>query len=817
MPTRQSSLLSSLFGATRQAFLRLIVLLLIPLGAQHTDAQAAKNHPAAPVAWWSFDDSSGRETVSGIADTVLGHHRFVEGVRGKALRSDEFETAIERAAKEAPHLTNGVFTVEAWIAPRTYPWNYCPIITQRDEKRGFYFGLNYQGQLQLEASLGGKWTRCESPVALPGLNESLRFAGEGGGKHNTASFGDARPHPSIPLLKWTHVAGTVAADGTLRIYINGADVGEAKAGGAFAQAAESKLVIGRTSDPVLPRFLARPSANAPHFCSFDGLLDEIKIYDHALDAAVVREQFTSVSPANPQPLQFRRMPTAQDMPGAFGAFYTHFQYDEDWDRTRRFGEDQDICVRFENNPCTIVCWNGTMYPIFYPDGGDVGQMYEAFETWDGNGCHEAMMDRQSKHSSWKIVESSPARVVLHWRHALISYNGFLINADPVTGWSDWVDDYYTIYPDTVCARRTTLWSSHPVSNHSYAQDDSVIQPGLMPWDVYEQEPLSIANLAGQETIQTMGKGHHGAKDSTFKGPAVIQRHNFKSRWKPFMIAPPNETFSGEWTNDEPWPWYLPCWHHWPTAQLIDSDGSCTFVENGRPKSSCLTQGWGYGKVNTSAVVFTENSLTRFSLIGMTDQSAASLVGLAKSWREAPLLETISDCSSLGYDISQRAYVICATGASVSFRIAASAEHPIVNPCFVVKNWNCDDAAQLQIDMKSERAGSIFRQGIQRDSNGRPYLVLWLQRQGTDPVTFTLQGAKPELAAKNPRSMTWATVPQATTTTIDVTMAASTLPGNGNEYLFERVGNEGKSAVWQSASVYTDSNLPANTEVANRWN
>ena len=440
-----------------------------------------------------------------------------------------------------------------------FPWNYCPILTQRDEQRGFYFGLNYQGQLQLEAALGGNWIRCESPTALPGLNESLRFAGEGGRSHNTANFGDARPHPSIPLLKWTHVAGTVDASGWLRVYINGALAGETHADGAFAPAVDAKLVIGRTTVPVLPLFLARPPNNAAHVCSFDGLLDEVKLYGHALTAAAVSDQFKSIQPANPQPLQFRRMPTAQDQPGAFGAFYTRLAYDEDWDRTRRFGDYQDVFVRFDNNPCTLVCWNGTMYPILYPEGGNVGQQFEAFETWDKDGCHEAMMDRQSSHSAWRIIENTPARVVLHWRHALVSYNGKLIHTDAQTNWSDWVDDYYTIYPDTVCARRTVLWSSHPVSNHSYAQDNSVIQPGLMPWDVYEQEPLSVANLTGQETIQTMGQGNHGPKDPAFKEPAVIQRHNFKSLWKPFMIAPPNEIFGGEWTNTQSWPWFLPCW------------------------------------------------------------------------------------------------------------------------------------------------------------------------------------------------------------------------------------------------------------------
>ncbi len=130
----------------------LTVLLLVSLGAQPTGVQAAANQLAAPVAWWSFDDASGRESVSGTTDAILGHHEFVAGVRGKALWSDEFETAIERAAKAAPQLTNGTFTVEAWIAPRAFPWNYCPILTQRDEQHGFYFGLNYQGQLQLEVS-----------------------------------------------------------------------------------------------------------------------------------------------------------------------------------------------------------------------------------------------------------------------------------------------------------------------------------------------------------------------------------------------------------------------------------------------------------------------------------------------------------------------------------------------------------------------------------------------------------------------------------------------------------------------------------------
>jgi len=785
------------------------------------------------AAHWSFDAENGADAVSETADVISGPHGFVEGVIGRALRSDEFGTVIRRDAADAPPLGPDGFTVEAWVAPRAYPWNNCPILTQRDGDQAFYFGINYQGQLQLHAMVDGKWMLCESRTALPGLNESLRFAGEHAKPESTADFGDARPDPSVPLLKWTHVAGTLDEKSELRLFINGeaveqtvregvhpdkpvalekepdlriaharygvfanpaerADVTETvqeefdkgnlvlKSGNELAgcdpapgklktlwiiwelngygqveAAAEGLsidlgvlrekfvreaelshcptypdcfgITIARTTKPVLPLFRARVYGNEGTFCSFDGLLDEIKLYNGALTPEDLKQCFEAVQPTDPQPLEFPRMPTAQNMPGTFGAFYTQFQYDENWDRTRRMGPEQDLFVRFEDNPCTFVAWNGTVYPIWYPDGGDIGQMFEAFEIWTVDGCHEAMMDRRGEHSSYKILENTPARVVILWRHALMSRAGSKPNVDPVTGWSDWVDDYYTIYPDAVCARRTVLWSSVPVSHHSYAQDDSVLQPSVMPWDVYERESLTVANIQGQETIQTLGKGHNGAKDSSFEGPAIIQRHNFTSRWKPFMIAPPNEVFGGEWTNDAAWPWNLPTWHHWPNAQLIDSDGSCLFVNNGRPKSSCLTNGWGYGGVNLDAVEATENTLTRFSLCGMTDQSAASLAPLARSWRQPPSAATQSEgfCCE-GFSVGEKAYqfVQIDEAEGLVITVAASDESPLVNPAFVVADWTGGEPL-VEVNGKALALEQDYYAGLTQTPNGSK-LTVWLR-------------------------------------------------------------------------------------------
>jgi len=797
-------------------------------------------------AWWSFDDGTGRDGVSGRIDQIGGHHGIVSGVRGKALKSDEFGTFICRDAGQAPLLDTDEFTVEAWIAPQTFPWNYCPIVTQRNGNHTFYFGINYQGQLQLHAMVNGEWTLCESRPALPGLNETFKFAGEGGNEDNWIDYGDLRPDPSVPLLKWTHVAGTRDHDGNLRLFINGEpaeqmltvsdhpdmpvtlekdpviDIRHAfygrlgypgqytvvtekiqdqfakgnlvlKAGSDLVEddpapgkakhlqviwgidgryqveiVAEgmdadlgvlktkllneagymkypafptvSGITIGRTTKPVLPLYRARFYGNEGTFCSWDGLLDEIKLYDKALGADDVRNFYESVQPENLQPLEFRRMPTAQDLPGPFGAFYTRFDYDEDWDRTRRMGPAQDLFVRFENNPCTFVVWNGTVYPIWYPDGGEIGQMFEAYESWSKDGCHEAMMDHRNEYSSWKILENSPARVVILWRHALLSRAGTLANVDPKTGWSDWVDDYYTIYPDAVCARRTVLWSSVPLSRHSYAQDNSVLQPAVMPWDVYEREPLSLANIDGQETIQTMGKGHHGAKDTTFMEPAVIQKHNFASRWKPFMIAPPNEVFSGEWTNDASWPWNLPCWHHWPTAQLIDSDGSCTFVNNGRPKSSCLTNGWGYGRIQRDAVDFTENMLIRYSLVGMTDGSAGALAPLARSYRQPPEASTSSEgFRSEGFLLGEKAFHFIRMDSNETndllIEVAARNDAPLVNPAFVVKNWG-KAAPVIELDGKKLGDGNDFEAGFHQTPT-ETNLIVWIKRSISDPVELVI--------------------------------------------------------------------------------
>jgi len=77
---------------------------------------------------------------------------------------------------------------------------------------------------------------------------------------------------------------------------------------------------------------------------------------------------------------------------------------------------------------------------------------------------EPMADKQAWFSHVRILESSEARVVVLWRYAPVSVNYDLVHVDPLTGWGDWVEEYYTVYPDGTCVRKIKVWSSSPRVN-----------------------------------------------------------------------------------------------------------------------------------------------------------------------------------------------------------------------------------------------------------------------------------------------------------------------------------------------------------------
>jgi len=698
------------------------------------------------VAYWSFDQAEGRavpELVSGVQDSVLGNFRYVDGVSGRCIKFDEFTTAIVRRAEAAPKLGGGGFTVEAWIAPRAFPWNWCPIVMQRDDKEcGFYFGIDAEGRFGLGVCVDGKWVQCNSPSPIPGLEPEMiwredHWVGSDGKEVPGPVRVDKQPKAVIPLLKWSHLLGTFDEKKGIAVYLNGKLQASCDVKGEYCPADGADLRIGRDTRKLRPAHTERPYGTLPCNYSFDGLIDEVRIYEHSFNESDVKAAYGRVRPAVAQPLQFRRIPTGPKNTGTFGAYYTYLKYDEDYDRQFRMGPDADVVVTFDEYPFRLTYWHGiNYYPIWWSEN-DIGLMHEAAETHGPVGCQEAMMDRQCRYSHVRIVENTEARVVIHWRNALSNILYGLACEDPNTGWGDWCDDYYTIYPDGVAARKVTLYSSCLEKWHSFEQDNFILQPGLSPPDILEKEAGILANLKGDESKLSWAGGNPEGK--MVKDPVIIV-YNIKAKSKPFMVTYPGQGRPTVEGKGMPWPYCYLWWNHWPASQ-IPCDGRQVWVVDGRPSSSCIGEAAFEGAFERG-----ENMVSQVMLFGMVmDVGAAELVPLARSWaRPAKFkLESPGCYKSEGYDPTQRAYILSCNEASnpgpLKFVLKATKESPVVNAAFVVRDWG-RDGASLEVNGRAVERGKDFRYG-HRDTLTGSDLIVWVDCEGQGDVEFVITPEK----------------------------------------------------------------------------
>ena len=241
------------------------------------------------AAQWSFDEKDGavaRDSVRGADDNVSGHFKHVSGVTGEGLRFDGETTGITRAAQDSPQITNAL-TVEAWIAVSTYPWNWVPIIDQSrgEEQRrgeiGYSVGVDAFGHLGLQVSVNGKFQTVISKDPLP-------------------------------LKKWSHIAATFENDHGLKIYVNGQLAGELAVQGAFTPANGQDLVIGRVRDAVVPLEWIHPKF--PVWYSFDGIIDELQLYNRSLSNTDVAADFGKVRLPEANALAWPKLPSGPSGP-----------------------------------------------------------------------------------------------------------------------------------------------------------------------------------------------------------------------------------------------------------------------------------------------------------------------------------------------------------------------------------------------------------------------------------------------------------------------------------------------------------------------
>ncbi len=670
------------------------------------------------VAKWSFDEAASpatHDSVSGNDDKVEGFYKYVPGVTGTGLRFDGYTTHVIRTAQKAPPLADA-FSVEAWVALNTLPWNWVPIVDDEQFRQvGYSFGIDAFGHLGLQVSVNGVWQALYSAAQLP-------------------------------LKKWAHVCGTFDSATGLALYIDGKEMGRLPVQGSMRAAEHVDLLIGRAPEAVLPYPGDAIHPFYPVWFSLDGILDEVKIYSRSLTAEEVQKSFAGVQAPSGEVIPWAVLPAGAPGAGHFGAYYATLKFEDVWDRPRRIGPESDVVVRFDKSPMRLVFWQGMNYIPHWVTENGKWYSDEHLETWgpgcpDGGDC-EPMSDKQSIYSHVRILESSDARVVVHWRYALaeVEYHKGA-HVDPLTGWFDWADEYWTVYPDGVAVRKQVLHTSDLSKPFEWQETMVESSPGVKPEDSINLDALTLANMKG-ETVTYSWRPKPAMSFTRPNGPesvtgppnANIQLVNVKSSWKPFQIVPPAhvrwDIYNGEKTY-----FTFECWNHWPVSQYPSSGRPCVAAD--RASSTSLSHIY-WDPYQTS-----EGTMSKLLLDGLTLKPAQELVPLAASWLSPPqVVVTGVGFRSEGYDAAERAFVLVrdasAASAPVTVTIQASEKSPAINPAIVIKNWG-DGEARFTLDGKLMKAGQDLRFGHVQRLEGTD-LVIWLQTQATKPLLIRVAPA-----------------------------------------------------------------------------
>lgn len=684
-----------------------------------------------PSLYWNFDSveqGKTKEEAAGGLGVINGNYRQLNGVKGKALVFDDHTTCVSLPAENVP-VINSDFTLSAWIALGAYPWNWAPIVAQENTislnsnldqycwpddivvnspRDGFYFGVSPEGYLGLMVGTNQGWIICRSESKLP-------------------------------LRKWVSVVAVFKNKVGLELYIDGKKVAEKSGPYSFSQAREEPLRIGMNREKREPAYPVRPFATLACWYSFDGLIDEVKVFNDALSLEEIAGYYAAEIPRSEPGLPARVMPSGPEGPGKFGAYYTTLNYYPEWDRLWPVAKDADVVVQFDNSPVRVVFWRGTRYsPVWAMDRMHWMADQSAENFTDQDGCQEHMLDAKCQFSHVRIVENTEARVVVHWRYSPVAADGSRSQVDQVSGWSDWVDEYYSIYPDQVGVRKIIL---HTKGGPLGPQEFIVLcHPGQRPEDVVDLKALTMMNLNGQHQTYDWSAGPPRISDSQGKylnfgdrpeEKPVVLMVNMKSEYKPYEIFETGNrvrVFGIEYREGIT---HFPWWNHWPVAQIPSDGRYCQAAD--RPSHFSLA--WGGPPPHRG-----EGDIFWWAwLYGATNKPIKTLLPLARSWANPPEIRVNSNgYKSHGYDLTQRCYLISKSSGKpegLEVELVADDKSPVYNPALYIENWG-DTKFSLRINGKDILKKDRYRVGYV-NKLGRTDLVIWLEMEGKASVRISL--------------------------------------------------------------------------------
>ena len=512
---------------------------------------------AAPALWFKLDEGLGDGTKEDVTRTnvpVAGPKTlWKKGISATALQFDGYHTVVALPAAMAPALAGGSLTLEGWIALGAYPWNWAPIIQQGDND-GYFLGVDSHGYAGFRVKVDGAWQELSVP--------------------NKPPYNDAN---HLELFKWHHSVGTYnKADGMMRLFLNGREVANKAIGKGGVQTANAEVRVGKAG--ILRTPTEGTHDTLPSDFGIDGLLDEVKVYNTALDAGQMAATFANFNPGQAiveaPDMQHRALPVLTG-DGKFAATYTRLPYYETWDNLWRFGGHADVVVGFDQLPTKFIFWRGVSYiPMIVNESNQwfTHEFNETGFTASAPGDCEPMSDKGCWSSHVRVIENNAARVVVHWRYRLENPDHHWANYD-ANGWGDIADWHYYIYPDGVACKIMRCYSSKPKTWHEWNEQIVVLGEGQHPESVVSKTPvMTLIDRAGKATPYDWNPN---PPKPNYKGQ-VVQKIHFTGKYHPFAI----QAFDGGdvYGAERPWDSVFPSWNHWPTAQANSSGRNASFPD-----------------------------------------------------------------------------------------------------------------------------------------------------------------------------------------------------------------------------------------------
>lgn len=206
---------------------------------------AANISTLTPDAWWKLDETSGTTAAdssgNGITGTLVNNPLWVSGKINNALDFNGTNQSVTLASNSILAMGSGSFTLAAWINPDELisGWNKA----FSSPNGGAAFGIFRQ----------------------PGPRYILRLT-------NTFVFDFAEGPEFTGIGVWSHIAVVMnRTDASLTYYLNSVAASRAYSATTFTSGVQTNAI----------------GTNYPNGGSFDGKIDDVRIYKRALSATEI--------------------------------------------------------------------------------------------------------------------------------------------------------------------------------------------------------------------------------------------------------------------------------------------------------------------------------------------------------------------------------------------------------------------------------------------------------------------------------------------------------------------------------------------------